>query len=295
MELRAPVLGDVDAVLDVLVARDIADTGEPDYTREDLLQEWRSSEVDLARDARLAELDGRIVGYSVVRRPGAIIAIDPRFEGRGTGAPLLEWAQAREREQGRDIHRQWLGAADEELRDLLIPAGYTHIRSYWRMVRGLTGLAAPAPGPDGVSFRSLDLDADAAAVHALDDLSFSTVPDYNPSTLEQFREEHLAAHDHDPGLSVIAEADGAIAGFALTRVWSDKRTGFVDVLAVHPDHQGRGLASALLRQAFTGYAAAGLREAELGVATDNPRALALYERIGMRRKFRFDVYERAAR
>jgi mycothiol synthase len=293
MRLRAPVIDDAPAVLEVLIARDIADTGEPDSTREDLLKEWRSREVDLALDVRVAELNGRIVGYSVVQRRGAMIAIDPRFEGRGAGAPLLRWAQARERERGRHTHRQWLGAADEELRGVLIAAGYTQVRSYWRMVRELDGSEQPAPViPDGVRLRALDLEADAVAVHALDDRSFSTVPDYDPSTFEQFRDEHLAAHDLDPGLSVIAEAAGAMAGFLLTRVWPEQSAGFVEILAVHPDHQGRGVGTALLRRAFAGYAGAGLREAQLGVASDNPRAFELYERVGMRQKFRFDVYER---
>jgi mycothiol synthase len=292
MRLRAPVIDEVAAVLEVLTARDIADTGEPDYTREDLLTEWRSREVDLALDVRVAELNGRIVGYSAVRRRGAMIAIDPRFEGRGAGAPLLRWAQARERARGRNTHRQWLGAADEELRGLLITTGYTRVRSYWRMVRALAGGPEPGAGPDGVQFRSLDVDADAAAVHALDDLSFSPNADYDPSSLEEFREGTLAVHDLDPGLSVIAEAAGAMAGFLLTRVWPEQSAGFVEILAVHPDHQGRGVGTALLRRAFAGYADAGLREAQLGVASDNPRAFELYERLGMRQKFRFDVYER---
>ena len=68
--------------------------------------------------------------------------------------------------------------------------------------------------------------------------------------------------------------------------------GFVDVLAVHPDHQRRGLGSTLLRNSFAGFAAAGLKEAQLGVASDNPRALALYERVGMHARFQTDVYER---
>lgn len=294
MQLRAPVLDDADAVLEVLIARDVADTGEPDYTREDLLQEWRGSDVDLSLDARVAELGGRIVGYGVVRRPGAIIAIEPRFEGRGAGRPLLEWAQARERERGRGRHRQWLGAADSELRDLLTEAGYTKVRSYSRMVRELSGPEDPEAVPDDITFRPLDVEADAVAVHALDDLSFSAVADYNPSSFEEFREAHLAAHDLDPGLSVVADASGVMAGFLLARVWHEASTGFVDVLAVHPEHQGRGLGSALLRHGFAGFAAAGLRRAQLGVASDNPRAFELYRRVGMRRKFRFDVYERDA-
>ncbi len=224
-----------------------------------------------------------------------MVVVDPRFEGRGVGRALVQWAEGRERERGRDRHRQWLGAADGELRSVLTEAGYAKVRSYWRMVREFDGSEQwGVDVPDGVRLRALDVEADAVSVHALDDRSFSTVPDYNPSTLEQFREEHLAAHDLSPALSVIAEVDGAIAGFALTKVWSEGTTGFVDVLAVDPAHQGRGLGRALLRHAFAGYAAAGLREAQLGVASDNPRAFELYERVGMRQKFRFDVYERAA-
>ena len=39
---------------------------------------------------------------------------------------------------------------------------------------------------------------------------------------------------------------------------------------------------------------AGLREVRLGVASYNPRALHVYERLGMTERFRFDVYERPA-
>lgn len=44
--------------------------------------------------------------------------------------------------------------------------------------------------------------------------------------------------------------------------------------------------------AFERFAAAGLREAHVGVASDNPNALRLYERCGMTERFRIDAYER---
>ncbi len=103
MRLRAPVLDDADAVLEVLVARDVADTGAPDYTRSDLVEEWQLDEVELAADARIAERGGRVIGYAIVRRMGAMIAVDPRVEDRGAGRALLEWAQARERESAATI------------------------------------------------------------------------------------------------------------------------------------------------------------------------------------------------
>lgn len=295
MRMRAPTLGDAEAVLEVLTERDIADTGEPDYTMEDLVEEWQLAEFDLAADARVVERAGRIIGYGLIRRPGTMIAVHPRYESGEAGRLLLGWSEERVRQLERDRHRVYIGAADVRGRELLTSAGYTLLRSYWRMVRDLDASERPGSPPDGIRMRALDVAADGAALHRLDDVAFSVVPDYNPSTFAQFHDGHLAAHDLDPGLSVIAEDDQGMAGFALTKVWPEQQVGFVDVLAVHPSHQGRGVGSALLRHAFAGYGAAGLRQAQLGVATDNPRALALYERVGMRQKFRFDVYERPVR
>ncbi len=59
MRFRAPTIDDAPAVLEVLVARDIADLGLPDYVLEDLLDEWRATGLDLSVDARVVEFDGR--------------------------------------------------------------------------------------------------------------------------------------------------------------------------------------------------------------------------------------------
>ena len=90
----------------------------------------------------------------------------------------------------------------------------------------------------------------------------------------------------------MATRDGILVGFLLARRWEDLGVGFVDLLAVHPGHRRHGIAAALLGSAFVALAAAGLREAQLGVATDNPRAMRLYERLGMRPRFRLETWER---
>jgi mycothiol synthase len=293
MRVRAPAIDDASPVLEVLAARDIVDIGVPDYVLEDLLHEWRASELDLAADSRVVELDGRIVAYAMVRRPGTLVAVAPGYEGRGIGARLLDWVEARERVLGRSQHRQWIGSGNERGKTLLRAAGYVLAGSYWRMGLHLEDLCDyPDTAPAGVRLRSLDVDRDATTLHALDAASFAGAPDHYSESLEAFREEHLGAHDLDPQLSRVAELGGQIAGFLLARRWTEPPVGFVDILAVHPDHQRIGIGTKLLVEAFRRFRAAGLREAQLGVASSNPRALRVYERLGMTSRFRSDTYER---
>jgi mycothiol synthase len=288
MRLRPPTPEDAEAVLALIVARDVADVGQPDYTLGELQDEWSLPDVDLARDAVVVEDDdGALVGYSLVRRPGATVVVPPEHEGRGIGTRLLGWAE------GRGRHRQWLGERNAAGRALLERAGYRAVRHYWRMRRALAELVdVPAP-PAGIRLRALDPRADAEPVHALSDAAFAANPDYEPEPLEAFAADHLARHDLDPALSLVAERDGQPVGILLADRWEGGE-GFIDLLAVHPDERGRGLGEALLRTAFAGFRDAGLNAAELGVASDNPGALRLYERAGMTQGFRYDVMERPA-
>jgi mycothiol synthase len=292
MELRAPTRDDAEAVFAVLEARDIADIGRSYSTLGDVVDEWGRSELDLSADARVAISEGMIAAYAVVRRPGSMCAVAPAFEGRGVGARLLSWTEGRERDRGARPHRQWIAATNERARSLLLDAGYALARSYHRMTLPLETVAHSPNAPEGLLMRGLDVDRDGAALHALDAASFANNADYDAMSLETFRESHLKAHDIDRDLTCIAERDGRIVGFALSRRRDVERTGFIDVLAVAPAEQGRGIGAALLVESFARFAAAGLEQAELGVASDNPRALRLYERVGMRSAFQADTYER---
>jgi mycothiol synthase len=295
MRLRAPVLDDAPAVLAVLLAREIADLGVPDDTLGDVLDEWRSSDLDLAADARVVEnaRDGAIIGYVVSRRTGTLAVVHPDHERRGIGRRLLEWAEQRERERGRESHRQWVAANNARARDLLNSAGCGIARSYWRLVRSLDDLGGTvAAPPPGFHLRTVDVARDAASIHAVDARSFAANSSYDAETLREFCEEHLEAHDFDASLSRVAETGESIAGFLIARRWTEEKVGYVDLLAVDPEHQGRGLGTALLGSAFASFASAGLGEAQLGVDSDNPRALRVYQRAGMRVSFQYDVYER---
>src|SRR5581483_10317744 len=107
MRYRAPVMADAPAVLAVSEARDIADLGESEHTLEELRDEWRSSDLDLERDAQVVEdSHGRIVAYAWVRRHGTLAVVAPDQEGQGIGTRLLAWAESCDRDRGRELHRQ---------------------------------------------------------------------------------------------------------------------------------------------------------------------------------------------
>src|SRR5579884_619702 len=194
MLLRAPVAEDDVAVIALLEAREIADFGAPDYTLEDLRDDWRNSDFDLSAYALIIEDGGELVAYAEVRRQGTLAVVSPRHEGRGVGAQLLAWTEGRQRERG-EPYRQWVAATNGRAERMLRDTGYELVRTYSRMVLKLDSHFEPPAPPAGVTLRTLDPRADAASLHALDDVSFAGLRDSGPRTLAQFCEEHLHVHD----------------------------------------------------------------------------------------------------
>ena len=102
--LRAPRPRDAPEVAAVVVAHDIADFGEPDFSEEDLLDDWERPRFDLERDAWVVVgPTGRLVGYAFVwqAEPAALLESDafvvPEYGGRGLGGQLVDLVEARAR------------------------------------------------------------------------------------------------------------------------------------------------------------------------------------------------------
>jgi N-acetylglutamate synthase-like GNAT family acetyltransferase len=80
----------------------------------------------------------------------------------------------------------------------------------------------------------------------------------------------------------IAEADGAVAGFIAYTLDHAEQMGVVELLAVHPDHQNRGIGTALNRFALAQMKDAGMRLASVSTGGDPGHAPArrAYEKAG---------------
>jgi len=80
----------------------------------------------------------------------------------------------------------------------------------------------------------------------------------------------------------VAETDGRICGY--TVCGRAGRRGFVQRLAVDPDHQGMGIGCALLVDGLRWMGRRGVTRAVVNTQIGNDAALALYERVGFRRE-----------
>ena len=92
------------------------------------------------------------------------------------------------------------------------------------------------------------------------------------------REEISEYLKRNPGLSRVAEANGAIIGAALCG--HDGRRGWIYHLAVAPEYRGRGAGKLLLADCVRGLREAGLKRAIILVAGDNPTGHKFWLREG---------------
>ena len=283
--LRAPVAGDAEAVLAVIVACDIADLGVPDFELDDVVEEW--DELDPARDAWVAEAGGTVVAYASARDGNAGVYVHPNACGRGIGTELLARVEARERERGARRHQQFVAERNVAARSLLAAHGYTQTYSDWRLTRSLAE-PLPEPGwPVGLLPRAFEPASDAEAVHALVQKAFAEIP----GTRSQDLDAWLVAVDPSRAIVACDARSGVIFGAVLSRRW-EGGIGYVRQLAVDPVRRGEGLGRALLLAALHAFIAEGLPTAALSVNGANASAIRLYESVGMQPAWRVDCWAR---
>src|SRR4051794_35917504 len=158
---RRPTPDDAEAILAVVIARDVEDLGYPDYSLDDAREELSEPQVDLDRDAWVVtdEAD-RVVALALVASFQTRVLVHPHACGRGIGTWLRERVEERARERGENVVRQQVDGANDAARRLLEAAGYRAAQRYWRMVRDLSGRLTRAAWPGGAVGRAYVPEAD---------------------------------------------------------------------------------------------------------------------------------------
>ncbi|GAA4199858.1 mycothiol synthase [Actinocatenispora rupis] len=230
----------------------------------------------------LARAGTVLVGYAQLDTAGAEaeLVVHPAYRRRGIGRALLDAVLA---EVPDAPLRMWAHGDHPSATALGYPAGLRRYRVLWQYRRDLLEPVAEPVWPAGVRVRPFEPGVDEDAWLGVNARAFADHPDQG-----RWTRDDLLAREHEPwfdpaGFLLAEDATGALVGFHWTKVHDEgqRQVGEVYVLGIDPDAQGGGLGAALT--------AAGLRylrdtrdldQVLLYVDEDNPRAVALYRKLG---------------
>jgi mycothiol synthase len=250
---------------------------------------------------------GELAGYAhvdvtdQVEGSSAELAVHPDHRRRGLGRLLAEGAIDASPD-GR--LRLWAHGEHPAAAELARTLGFRRSRVLFQMRRSLYA-PVPAPTfPDGVRLRTFEVGRDEAAWTALNNRAFADHPDQGGWSEREVKVRE-AEPWFDPAGFLLAErsSDGTLLGFHWTKVHGEAHPagepdgqdhahahthphepiGEVYVLGVDPAAQGLGLGPALTLAGLRHLRARGLSEAMLYVDESNPRAVALYTKLGFSR------------
>jgi mycothiol synthase len=301
VRIRAPRPSDAERVTALVVAFDVEEYGAPDFELDDLLADWRSTGLDLERDAWVAELaDRTLAAYAALHfNENAEVYVDHASRGLGIGSELLrrseERAVARAEPGRRVLVGQALSSVNQAGRQLLTRAGYEEVRTYWRMTVPLASLPDSPPPPDGVVIRTFDRERDARATYAVVAAAFEDNVRRRPfEPFEEWVAHEIERKAFDPTLWLVAERSGEIVGAVTCPDYATE--AWVRQLAVAREARGRGIGKALLLSAFAEFRRRGRTEGALVVDSWNRTgAKALYESLGMRPEREHTRFEKELR
>jgi mycothiol synthase len=295
--IRHPSMDDARITLDLMVAYDIAEYGEPDSNLEDLTDGWPN--IDLNQDAWLAfNTDKQLVGYAAVFRADLRFNFDfythPALAPDGLSRYLLELCEQRALAQLSEANRQAYAiiiispanSADKHMADEL---GYTPEKYHFGMSISFDSPPQSAKWPDGVTLRNVVPGQDDRLVFDFIQTAFDR-PGRVPPSFERWHNFMMEAANFNPELWFLAYHREELIGANLC--FDYPQYGWVRQLAVAKAWRGRGIGSNLLRHIFGIFYASGHKTVDLAVEADNSNAYQLYESVGMCCKRRYAEYRK---
>lgn len=218
----------------------------------------------------LSHADDEVVGFAVAdeREHTIVVAVDPAHRRQRRGRALLTAALAQF-----PRFRPWAFGTLEAARALAAATGLEPRRELLKLGRELGEEPVPEP-PADYTIRSYQ-PGDAEHVVAVNRLAFAHHPEQGKLTLDEFLTLTQQPWFSAEGL-LVATRGNEIAGFHWTKR-HDEDNGEVYVLAVHPDHGGRGLGRSLLEAGLAHLADIGCSCVLLFVEASEVRVVGLYE------------------
>lgn len=244
--------------------------GSSEHDESDL-RESLARAAPLGERSRLLVDSGQLVAAAWWWKPDeTTLVVDPESDVEAVLDELLPWLARSGARQVEALQQ------DQQLRDALARHHWEHFHSQFELMRDASPLSSPQ-WPDGVIATDLDNNEEAAYRVIYDEAEWAAVPGHSWRDFSEWRSLFIASEK--PNQQVLAWENKRLVGVALGKTFSDG-VGWVSQLAVARDQQGRGLGTALLREAFGRRLAEGAIKLGLGVSAANRDALRLYRSIG---------------
>lgn len=281
---RPLVHGDARAVFEVIAEQELEDIGMVEIVEADIVGDWGRPSFDVEASTIGVFDEDTMVGYGEVSyHDRGFAAVLPAYRGRGIGTALAHWMQETARRAGATVIGMPVPEGSPGDR-LLAALGYQVRWTSWvlRLPEGATIVERSLP--EGYAVREAD-PAEYTAVHDVKEDAFLEWSIRERETYDDFLEVVIGRPGFEPWqLRVVTGPDGAIVGMASVTVamTEDGRDpeAFISWLAVRRDQRNRGLAQALMVDAFAQARAYGAATSAL--STDSRTgALGLYEKVGM--------------
>jgi GNAT superfamily N-acetyltransferase len=208
---RSATIDDADAIYRLMAAGEIRWHGQAEVVPDRVAADLRRPALDLSRDTLVVEAaDGDIAGWAWIHLgKRAQIDVHPSYQGLGIGTALLDWAEGRSREEGREWLAQTVDDADKAGTDLVRSRGYEVLATNWLLERTIT---APQPRilPPGIWLSPYD-EARAHEVHELIEAAFAEFQQ-RPKSFDEWARLTVERPTFRPNASTLAYAGDELVG-----------------------------------------------------------------------------------
>lgn len=283
LHVRPLTLEDARAVYELMADQEAHDVGEPEVTYADIVTDWQRPSFDVVSSTVGVFDSGRLVAYAEVTGPQrADAAVHPDHRRRGIGTALSRWVRETARARGDRIVGSPVPQGSDGDR-LLASLGYGVRWESWILELPPGAEIEPQPLPRGYEIRTAQSEADHRAAWDVVEEAFSEWNQRERQPFEDFATEIFQRPGFEPWhLRLAVAPDGQVVGAChLVHERTAPEVAFVQSIGVRRDQRGRGLARALLVDAFGNARRAGAARSELNTDT-RTGALGLYEHVGMR-------------
>jgi mycothiol synthase len=278
---RVLTMDDARAVFDVAAAQEQADIGKVEIELADIVGDWARPSWDVATHTIGVFEGDHLVGYGeITGHDRGDAAVHPDYRRRGIGTAISGWMARTAQDLGGTGYGTPVpeGSPGDRLLEKL---GYRIRWTSWVLDLPEGAEIEQRDLPEGYAIREARPDEYPAVQDVIED-AFLEWSVRDRESYEDFHASVIGRPGFEPwNFRVVTDASGEIVGTALViLVGEPADEAYIERLAVRKDQRHKGLAQALLVDAFAeGRAHGATRQA---LSTDSRTgALSLYQKVGM--------------